>query len=274
MRKYVLTIILSILSTCAFGQVLHDESNVNPGSTAKMPDVPYTDIYSLLQTIPGVEVIGGAVSIRGSDPFAGEEPLILYDGVEIFDLDEVNPNDVYSVDVIKGPEAAIYGERGMYGVISIRSKGEQYIREADKQARLAEEAEDAAINARGLAKTKAKAAEAAREIAEKAREFANAISEKAEKLKITVFGSPEEKAAQREARKAEKAAQAARIKAERAAAEAESAEKDAQAAEENAAKAAEAADRDASATNAASESNGQKKKNNVSITYSTGTQIR
>lgn len=275
MKKFILTIIIAMLCSAAYGQILHEEANVNPGSTATMPDIPYSDIYSLLQTIPGVEVIGGAVSIRGSDPFEGENPLILYDGVEVFDLDEINPYDVHSVDVLKGPEAAIYGERGKYGVISIKSKGEQFMRESAKEEQMAAEADEkaqraevAAVKARGIARAKARAAEAARAIAEKAKDAAEVISQKAEELKISVFGSPEEKQAQKEAKQALKAAKDAQMEADRASAEAEMAEEKAKAAEDDAARAASAAE-DAAAARSSEKGNGK-----VSVTYSTGTRVR
>lgn len=49
--------------------------------------------------------------------------LVLLDGVEVSDPEMINPNDIESVQVFKdASECAIYGERGMYGVISITTK--------------------------------------------------------------------------------------------------------------------------------------------------------
>lgn len=133
MKKLIITLMFATLTgVISIAQILYDEDKVSNTSKTKMPDVPYTDIYSLLQTVPGVEVFGNTVSIRGSDPMLGETPMIMLDGVEIYSLDEVNPNDVDHVDVLKGPETAIYGLKGQYGVISIISKSETFMREAEK----------------------------------------------------------------------------------------------------------------------------------------------
>lgn len=111
--------------------ILYNEDEVSQASKATMPDTPYQDVYTLLSTIPGVYVSGNTVSIRGSDPEFGEEPLVLFDGVETT-LDDIDIHDVASVDVLKGPDALIYGERGQYGVISFRSKSEKFMKEAEK----------------------------------------------------------------------------------------------------------------------------------------------
>jgi len=135
MKKVFLAIILAVISVSLGAQsILYDEKNLNPGSKAEMPDTPYQDIYTLLSTIPGVEVIGTQVSIRGSDPELGEEPLVLFDGVET-SLEDINVFDVASVDVLKGPETAIYGINGQYGVISIRSKAEKMMKENAEKAK-------------------------------------------------------------------------------------------------------------------------------------------
>jgi len=133
MKKILFSLVLSVLCFNLSAQtLLYNEDAVSPGSKAEMPEVPYQDIYTLLSTIPGVSVDGHEVSIRGSEPEFGEQPLVLFDGVET-DLDSINVYDVASVDVLKGPEALIYGERGMYGVISIRSKTEKIMKENESQ---------------------------------------------------------------------------------------------------------------------------------------------
>lgn len=87
----------------------------------------YNTIYDYLRgRVPGVEVgpsdgggsasvrIRGAVSINGST-----EPLYIVDGAPVDDLSYLNPNDVYSVDVLKDASSAIYGVRGANGVIIV-----------------------------------------------------------------------------------------------------------------------------------------------------------
>jgi TonB-dependent SusC/RagA subfamily outer membrane receptor len=58
---------------------------------------------------------------------ADTDPLFVVNGVAlgndfstIYAL--VNPNDVVSLSVLKGPDATIYGNRGSSGVILIRTK--------------------------------------------------------------------------------------------------------------------------------------------------------
>lgn len=79
----------------------------------------YPDILSYLEgRVAGVTVENGQVFIRGNE----EEPLFIVDGIEVMDVSFINPNDVRSVDVLKGPEASIYGSKGMNGVIVISTK--------------------------------------------------------------------------------------------------------------------------------------------------------
>lgn len=71
---------------------------------------------------PGVAFVNGEVSIRGGGP-----PLFIIDGVPVGNgyysaSSALNPLDIESVEVISGPETAIYGRRGMNGVVVIRTK--------------------------------------------------------------------------------------------------------------------------------------------------------
>lgn len=50
------------------------------------------------------------------------DPLFLVDGIEVRDIDFVNPNDVLTVEVLKDASASIYGNRGANGVIVITTK--------------------------------------------------------------------------------------------------------------------------------------------------------
>ena len=71
----------------------------NPGSTGKMN-------------------IRGFTSINNSDA----DPIVLIDGA-IGDLQDVNPNDVQSISVIKDASAAaVYGARAAFGVILVTTK--------------------------------------------------------------------------------------------------------------------------------------------------------
>jgi TonB-linked SusC/RagA family outer membrane protein len=63
------------------------------------------------------------LNIRGFTGFGSQgQPLILVDGIER-DIDEINPNDVASISVLKdGAASAIYGSRAPYGVVLITTK--------------------------------------------------------------------------------------------------------------------------------------------------------
>jgi TonB-dependent SusC/RagA subfamily outer membrane receptor len=85
----------------------------------------YTNMYDYLRgKVAGVVVkADNTIVIRGVTTMnSSTEPLILVDGVEITDLNLINPNDVYSVDILKDASASIYGLKGANGVILITTK--------------------------------------------------------------------------------------------------------------------------------------------------------
>jgi len=102
---------------------------------------------SLAGKIAGVQVVGSSgasmggtqkIKLRGINSINGqEEPLIVVDGTPISNnnfagrngpdlgnlAQDVNPEDIESVNVLKGPAAsALYGLRGQYGVILITTR--------------------------------------------------------------------------------------------------------------------------------------------------------
>lgn len=83
--------------------------------------------------VPGVTVIqrggrpgsdGGTINIRGIGSFgAGTSPLILIDGIPTNIFNDINPNDIESISVLKdASSAAIYGARAANGVILVTTK--------------------------------------------------------------------------------------------------------------------------------------------------------
>ena len=70
---------------------------------------------------PGGELevhIRGAASINASD-----QPLYVVDGIPVDDLNDLNADDIESIDVLKdASSSAIYGSRGANGVVMITSK--------------------------------------------------------------------------------------------------------------------------------------------------------
>ncbi len=90
--------------------------------------------------VGGVDIDGnGNLVVRGMGTFNGSsKPLILMDGVEIDNTNDINPNDIYSVDVLKDASStATYGFRGANGVLIITSKAAQHAKEVEREARKA-----------------------------------------------------------------------------------------------------------------------------------------
>lgn len=86
----------------------------------------YSSVIQILQgRVPGVNVVGNKVIIRGVGTFYGStDPLFLVDGVAVdpgYAL-SMPPMDIDRIEVLKGPEASVYGMRGGNGVIAIYTK--------------------------------------------------------------------------------------------------------------------------------------------------------
>ena len=129
----------------------HSISRVVTNETDAMT---YTNIYEYLDgRVPGVYVDpSGAIRIRGiSSINSSNDPIFVVDGLIMDDPGLINPNDVYTVDVLKDSSAALYGSRGANGVIVITTKAaaQEQIRRDEEKARLKAEkkaARDAAKN--------------------------------------------------------------------------------------------------------------------------------
>ncbi|WP_186758106.1 TonB-dependent receptor plug domain-containing protein [Echinicola salinicaeni] len=64
-----------------------------------------------------------SIRVRGITTIGDNEPLIIMDGVPIRNINDVNPNDVESISVLKdAASASIYGSRAAAGVILITTK--------------------------------------------------------------------------------------------------------------------------------------------------------
>lgn len=65
----------------------------------------------------------GTIRIRGITTIGDSSPLIIVDGMPISNINDVNPNDVENISVLKdAASAAIYGARAASGVILITTK--------------------------------------------------------------------------------------------------------------------------------------------------------
>lgn len=97
-----------------------DDMRTNPSGSAEL---------ALQGQVSGVNVITSGspgarsnIFIRGISNFGNTHPLVLVDGVE-GDLNDIHPNDIESMQVLKDAgAAAIYGVRGSNGVIIVTTK--------------------------------------------------------------------------------------------------------------------------------------------------------
>jgi len=79
----------------------------------------YSNIYEMLRVDPSVQVNGNKVVIRGAGSNISTDPLFVVDGVVIPTIDNINPQLVKSIEILKGANATIYGARGANGVVMI-----------------------------------------------------------------------------------------------------------------------------------------------------------
>ena len=94
--------------------------------------VPQTDASTTLRgKVAGIRIEqsegnqGAKVYLRGAKSINGNiEPLIVVDGfVTSLSLSDINPNDIETIEVVKGAAAsALYGTRGEGGVIQVITK--------------------------------------------------------------------------------------------------------------------------------------------------------
>ena len=86
----------------------------------------FTNIYELIErTSVVVQIINKEIIIRGANSVNGTTPaLIIIDGVPSNGraLDNLNPGNVKSINVLKGVAASVYGSRGAGGAVVIETK--------------------------------------------------------------------------------------------------------------------------------------------------------
>ncbi len=92
------------------------------------------NVFDALQGVaPGVQIssVSGApgasssILVRGASTFddAGVEPLYVVDNVIVNDIENINPNDIKSIEILKdAASGAIYGARSANGVVIITTK--------------------------------------------------------------------------------------------------------------------------------------------------------
>ena len=119
-------LIALLASSCGTGGRVSRSNDLNTYSTSKVQVEnagSYRDIYEYLQgKVPGVQVVGTSIRIRGINSNNNTDALIIVDGMEVSDVSDLNPLDVASVEVLKDSEATLYGVRGANGVVIIKTK--------------------------------------------------------------------------------------------------------------------------------------------------------
>lgn len=131
--KRILMILAAILM---LGGSLSAQEKVKTGKTV------YNTVFDLLRSEPGVYVAPGGgngvmpqIYIRGIGTNSGQtQPLFVVDGIITDNVTYLQPEDIYSVEVLKDGTTSIYGMQGQNGVIIFRTKDA-----VEQEKRMAEE---------------------------------------------------------------------------------------------------------------------------------------
>jgi TonB-linked SusC/RagA family outer membrane protein len=105
-------------------------------SRVKASDIQDQQVLNINQALQGrtsgVTVVnssgapgsGAQIRIRGVNSINNSEPLYVVDGVVVLNggIENINPNDIESFEVLKDASAAIYGSRSSNGVILVTTK--------------------------------------------------------------------------------------------------------------------------------------------------------
>ena len=110
-----------------YGNVSQKELNTSIGKIdgQNKKYASYQNIYDMIKgEVPGVQVSGNRITIQGITSInAGTEPLLVVNGIVVTSIDDINPQMVKSIEILKGSAASIYGSRGANGVVLITLTG-------------------------------------------------------------------------------------------------------------------------------------------------------
>ncbi|HET7732366.1 MAG TPA: TonB-dependent receptor plug domain-containing protein, partial [Paludibacter sp.] len=90
-------------------------------TSEKLEEFPGMGVLEILSMMPGVQVNGDQVSIRGSNG----NPLFMIDEIESMSMDDItylNSTDIEEILVFKGANTAVFGSKGGNGVVAISLK--------------------------------------------------------------------------------------------------------------------------------------------------------
>jgi TonB-dependent SusC/RagA subfamily outer membrane receptor len=84
----------------------------------------YTNVYDLIsRKFPHVTFEGTNIIVRGKNSMQGSNAaLLVINGTIVNDISHIQPVEIKSINLLKGPSATIYGSRGANGVVVIRTK--------------------------------------------------------------------------------------------------------------------------------------------------------
>jgi len=85
----------------------------------------YQSIYEMLQVDPSIQISGKKITIRGLGTINSTDPLLIVNGIPVSSVDDISPQNVKSIEVLKGSDSSIYGSRGANGVIMITMNGNE-----------------------------------------------------------------------------------------------------------------------------------------------------
>ena len=128
-----LLLVLLLVSSCGASRQAGRADDVRQASDLETNSIgrvdmknaeTYTNIYDYLRgRVPGVEIVGTSIRIRGISTTGNTDALIILDGMEVSDISDINPMDIKSVEVLKDAASTMYGMRGANGVVIIKTKG-------------------------------------------------------------------------------------------------------------------------------------------------------
>lgn len=133
MKRIPYLLLLLLVCSCGSSRQANRADNVRQPSDYETNSIgrvdmknaeTYTNIYDYLRgRVPGVEIVGTSIRIRGISTTGNTDALIILDGMEVSDISDLNPMDVKSVEVLKDAASTMYGMRGANGVVIIKTKG-------------------------------------------------------------------------------------------------------------------------------------------------------
>ena len=100
------------------------EEKESSDSEKRSKNNTYNNIYQMIRAeVPGVLVTGSNIVVQQQNSFFGSStPLFLVNGVRVTSISYINPLEVKSIVLLKGSQAAAYGNEGANGVLSITLK--------------------------------------------------------------------------------------------------------------------------------------------------------